>query len=152
MQPLRSYIEHSYLDRKLPADQKDFFTEKSFWHGFSYDMMPSYQPHVPRQNNSFDCGLFLLEYAEIFAEDSDFILGNLRQTGVELFKDEWIDMKRDILKRLIISLASNTTESPEQLGKQYKQWRDKFGIGLKHIQKQSFQSEETKEATKDPAN
>jgi hypothetical protein len=55
----------------------------------------------------------LLEYAEIFAEDSDFILGNLRQTGVELFKDEWIDMKRDILKRLIISLASNTTESPE---------------------------------------
>lgn len=107
MQPLRSYIEHSYIDRKLAPEHKDFFTEKNFWNGFSYDMMPSYQPHVPRQNNSFDCGLFLLEYAEIFAEDSEFILSNLRQTGVELFKDEWIDMKRDVLKRLIISLATN---------------------------------------------
>ena len=59
--------------------------------------MPSVQPFAPKQNNSYDCGLFLLEYAEIFAEDQDFLLDNLRQDGVELFNDDWIDMKRDII-------------------------------------------------------
>lgn len=136
MQPLRSYIEHSYIDRKLPPEHKEHFTEKNFWHGFSYDMMPSYQPYVPRQNNSFDCGLFLLEYAEIFAEDSEFIQSNLRQTGVELFKDEWIDMKRDVLKRLIISLATNQGDSPEEIGKLYSKWRASYSKGLKHIKKE----------------
>lgn len=78
MQPLRSYIELEYLDKKLPASDKVYFTEENFWRGIDHKMMPTYQPSIPRQQNSFDCGLFLLEYAEVFIENSDYILNNLR--------------------------------------------------------------------------
>jgi hypothetical protein len=45
-------------------------------------------------------------------EDEDFILNNLRQEGVELFNDDWIDMKRDFIKRLIIRF---TKQTPDEL-------------------------------------
>ena len=117
MRPLRTYIEMEYIERKMPAANKEYFTEKNFWRGISLRMMPTLQPNIPKQNNSFDCGLFLLEYAEIFVENQDFILDNLKQMGVELFKEEWIDMKRDVLKRLIISLIAGRT--PEEVGRDY---------------------------------
>jgi hypothetical protein len=48
-------------------------------------------------------------------ENEDFILNNLKQEGVDLFKEEWIDYKRDIIKRLIISLAKDTS-NPSEIG------------------------------------
>lgn len=117
MQPLRSYIEMEYLEKKIPASSKSYFTEDNHWKGLSSATMPAIQPFVPRQQNSFDCGLFLLEYAEIFMENEDFILNNLKQEGVELFKEEWIDYKREIIKRLIISLAKGT--STGEIGQKY---------------------------------
>ncbi len=117
MQPLRSYIEMEYLEKKIPASSTVYFTEENHWKGLSNITMPSVQPFVPRQQNSFDCGLFLLEYAEIFMENEDFILNNLKQEGVELFKEEWIDYKREIIKRLIISLAKGTSSA--EIGSKY---------------------------------
>jgi hypothetical protein len=46
-------------------------------------------------------------------ENEDFILNNLKQEGVDLFKEEWIDYKRDIIKRLIISLSKDTSNTSE---------------------------------------
>ncbi|TNV85779.1 hypothetical protein FGO68_gene5133 [Halteria grandinella] len=130
MLPLRTYIEMEYLEKKLPQDQKKYFTEECYWRGFSQWTMPTYQPAVPKQNNSFDCGLFLLEYAEIFAENPIFILDNLRQEGVELFKEEWIDMKRDIVKRLIIALQ--TPMPVQEIGINYSNWRQKQQLKYTH--------------------
>lgn len=133
MKPLRNYIEMEYLEKKLPPDQKQYFTEKCFWRGFNFEMMPAYQPLLPKQNNSFDCGLFLLEYAEMFAEDPSFILENLRQDGVDLFKDEWIDMKRDVVKRLIVALT--TGMSANEIGQNFIKWRAKFKQRYTHQEK-----------------
>lgn len=113
-----------YLEKRLPPELKKHFTEEFYWRGFSQWVMPTYQPAIPKQNNSFDCGLFLLEYAEIFAENPLFILDNLRQEGVELFKDEWIDMKRDIVKRLIIALT--TPQGVGEIGANYSKWRQRL--------------------------
>ena len=131
MQPLRSYIEMEYLEKKIPSAQKTYFTEENYWKGLTSTSMPAIQPHAPRQQNSFDCGLFLLEYAEIFMEDEDFILNNLKQEGVDLFKEEWIDYKRDIIKRLIISLAKDANSASE-IGQKYMQWRQKYKKGMTH--------------------
>ncbi len=37
---------------------------------------PHYQPLVPRQDNMTDCGLYLLQYVELFAESEEYILNN----------------------------------------------------------------------------
>lgn len=48
MQPLRSYIEMEYLEKKIPAAQKTYFTEENYWKGLTNTSMPTFQPHAPR--------------------------------------------------------------------------------------------------------
>ena len=69
-------------------------------------------------------------------EDEDFILNNLRQEGVELFNDDWIDMKRDFIKRLIIRFTKQTPdELTSVIGQQYVNWRQKNKNNMTHLKK-----------------
>jgi hypothetical protein len=49
MQPLRSYIEMEYLEKKMVSSSKEYFTEKNHWKGLSLYSMPVVQPFVPKQ-------------------------------------------------------------------------------------------------------
>lgn len=37
-----------------------------------------YSVHLPRQNNYYDCGIFMLQYVESFFKVSDFLRGFLK--------------------------------------------------------------------------
>lgn len=39
--------------------------------------MKAYYPKVPNQNNTYDCGIYLLTYAELFFNNPDYILSQL---------------------------------------------------------------------------
>lgn len=107
MQCLRQYIEMEYIDKKLKNDtnKTKWLTEQHGWKGIVQSSMPHYQPAVPMQKNYTDCGLYLLENAEAFIRDPTFIQKNLHQKEVKLFKTRLVEDKRDIMKRLITSLA-----------------------------------------------
>jgi len=78
--------------------------------------MPHYQPNVPMQKNYTDCGLYLLENAEAFIRDPDFIMKNLYQKEVRLFKRRLVEDKRDIIKRIITALGT-LTDRPDNVNK-----------------------------------
>lgn len=106
MQCLRQYIEMEYIDKKLKNDSSKtkWLSDDYGWKGFKRENMPHYLPTVPRQKNLTDCGLYLLENAEAFIKDPEFIIKNLHQKNVKLFKTRLVEDKRDILKRLITGL------------------------------------------------
>ena len=51
---LREYLSSVFLEKNGEAKKFDEIT------------MPSESPNVPRQPNKTDCGLFLIQYMEIF--------------------------------------------------------------------------------------
>jgi len=68
---------------------------------------PYYQPMVPKQSNWTDCGLYLLQYTELFSEDESYILNNTE----EIDKTRWfprgiITDKRGDIKTLIRDLKA----------------------------------------------
>jgi Ulp1 family protease len=108
---LRHYVEFEYIDKKVAPEHKRFFEDPAFkWEAFNQDTMPVYAPKTPEQVGYSDCGVHLLENAETFLHDPDFLLNNLqlRKPSAELYFLEDIKLKRDMLKRLIIVLAEGT--------------------------------------------
>jgi len=95
---------------------------------------PYYQPMVPKQSNWTDCGLYLLQYAELFSENEGFILDDQE----ELNKTRWfprklIGDKRDDMKRLINELKSfkydainDYLEKRNKRMKDYAKQKDQF--------------------------
>jgi Ulp1 family protease len=77
---LKEYLKLEYFDKKGRASDEKLVSHEipSFW---DYDSFPYYQPCLPMQKNLTDCGLFLLEYAESFLRDPEFVLQNLYQKG-----------------------------------------------------------------------
>ena len=93
--------------------------------------MPHYQPTVPKQKNYTDCGLYLLENAETFIREPEFLMTNLYQKEVRLFKTRLVEDKRDIMKRVISSLAHNMP--PEKVGSEYRIWREELYKKMTHF-------------------
>jgi len=136
---IRLYVELEYIDKKCSPEEQRFFTPQFGWQAFNKSTMPALYPKLPKQKNYTDCGLFLLEYAETFLSDPEFLLSNLHQNNPksDLFTDEIINDKRDILKRLAIALCegvhANRREGDKKqpneevvLGEKYREYRDKF--------------------------
>lgn len=102
-QPIRDFLSHEWKHRmgsdlsfKLKNQIKDFF------------------PRVPNQTNSSDCGLFVLEYIEQFLKNPDILVKkvfeNPKQAFVDWFDTEVAKSKRQIIRALIISKVSDTSE------------------------------------------
>jgi len=78
----------------------------------------------------------LLENAEAFIRDPDFILKNLYQKEVKLFKTRLVEDKRDIIKRIITSLAEHKSTKPENqkfVGEGYQKWRETLFKKMTHF-------------------
>jgi len=75
-------------------------------------------PRLPKQRNFYDCGLFVLQYAETFLLQPEFVLKDLHQRQGELFHRRVVDSKRDEIKRMVIAIAEKTMPI-EQMGQKY---------------------------------
>ncbi|PNX76463.1 Ulp1 protease family carboxy-terminal domain protein, partial [Trifolium pratense] len=68
---------------------------------------------VPQQENSYDCGLFLLHYLELFLDEAQFNFNPLRITKFSNFlNSDWFppaeaSLKRTFIRRLIFELMEN---------------------------------------------
>ena len=83
--------------------------------------LPDFQAIVPRQQNTSDCGLFVLEYLESFCKDSTRFIQSLfkRNHFVDWFPLSMINNKRVMLINIIIRITNS-------LG-----WEETIGIYLK---------------------
>jgi len=91
IQAIREYLQLEFSDKKHPNSTPTLSA-------------PYFQPRLPQQQNYTDCGLFLLEYAETFMQDPEFLLNHLKaEMGYALFSDHFVDEKRVNLKRLVLA-------------------------------------------------
>ncbi|RHN56275.1 putative Ulp1 peptidase [Medicago truncatula] len=74
---VQSYLSEEWKDRK-----KDTYGEDLSSRFFNMHFLPV---EVPQQENSFDCGLFLLHYLELFVAQVPFDFNPLRLTNCSNF-------------------------------------------------------------------
>ena len=110
MRYLREYLELEYLEKKVvnEADKKYFTNSAYNWQSFNWSTLPHYKPVLPQQKNFTDCGLFVLQYAESFLLQPDFVLNDLHQRSGTLFHSRIVDSKRDEIMRMIVAIAEGT--------------------------------------------
>nr|XP_016464924.1 PREDICTED: probable ubiquitin-like-specific protease 2A [Nicotiana tabacum] len=76
-----------------------------------FSNLPFFSLKLPQQENSFDCGLFLLHYVELFLEQApvNFNLSKITASSKFLagdwFSTEDVDCKREHIKRLICEIT-----------------------------------------------
>lgn len=107
---LRQYLAHEWSARHkcdgLAASEKRFST----------DVMRFERPKVPQQDNTWDCGLFMLQFIESFIEEAEKLHNTLGAVGLRgkdgwpyCFTLNWFHdqptglLKREYVKRLILN-------------------------------------------------
>ena len=83
--------------------------------------MPFFKPKLPKQKNFYDCGLFVLEFAETFLKKPEFVYNNLHQRGCLLFHERIVDSKRDDIMRIIIAIAEKSLSTTKEIGEKYRE-------------------------------
>ncbi len=68
-QVIRSYIETEYFVKKVTAKDREVFKQYDGYH----KLFTTWRPSVPQQQNSYDCGIFVMEYAERFLRSPDVL-------------------------------------------------------------------------------
>ncbi|XP_053201205.1 sentrin-specific protease 6-like isoform X2 [Panonychus citri] len=84
---------------------KEWESKKTTKKNFSKSVMPDIYLKVPKQINSFDCGLYVLQYIENFLRNPDYLLERIcKDPAINL--EDWFSLslvssKRRTIKRLI---------------------------------------------------
>ncbi|MCD7447967.1 hypothetical protein HAX54_036786 [Datura stramonium] len=104
---IQSYLLEEWKERHKEVGEdvaKKFFS------------LPFVHLELPQQENSFDCGLFLLHYVELFLEQApvnfklSLITASSKFLSENWFSTEDVDCKREHIKRLICDITKNRAQ------------------------------------------
>lgn len=104
---LQSYLREEWIGRQQVASE-DICSRFSNLRFISLEL--------PQQQNSYDCGLFLLHYVELFLEQAPLHFNPFKITNSSSFLNvDWFPPAEASLKRVVIQrLISNLLENPYQ--------------------------------------
>ncbi|KRX02520.1 hypothetical protein PPERSA_11860 [Pseudocohnilembus persalinus] len=123
---IRCFLE-KYIQQQL-KNKEDYSEEEIADIKITEDILPCYQPMCPRQNNSYDCGLFIIEFIEQFLSNPEYILKLIHSEEGLLCKLNWFpkiltNRKRKMLKDLLYEYKY---ENPQRAIQKYKEQREKI--------------------------
>ncbi|KAM3219792.1 putative ubiquitin-like-specific protease 2A isoform X1 [Capsicum annuum] len=81
-----------------------------------FSRLPFVHLELPQQENSYDCGLFLLHYVELFLEQApinfklSLISASSKFLSENWFSTEDVDCKREHIKRLVCEITKNRAQ------------------------------------------
>ncbi|XP_042754287.1 probable ubiquitin-like-specific protease 2B isoform X2 [Lactuca sativa] len=104
---LQSYLKEEWKERKQEASE-DICSR--------FDNLRFISLELPQQQNSFDCGLFLLHYVELFLEEAPLHFNPFKITNSFNFLNmDWFPPADASLKRVVIQkLICDLLENPHQ--------------------------------------
>ena len=111
------------------SDILDVLKENSYF-------INSYLPTPPKQPNSYDCGIYLLIYAELFLYEPEFLLKSFRdkqKTVLNWFSPKFVENKREEIKRLIQEIRGKSEGEADSVVEKYKIKRDLLIEGGEYI-------------------
>jgi len=101
------------LKAKMPEQFKSVFLTKSF--RVSLTTFPHYQYMTPRQSNLSDCGLYLIQYIEMFVNDHNLLVDQKEEMDkTRWFPRKLIEEKRQDIGKLIRDLKANRIEAIDE--------------------------------------
>lgn len=101
------------LKAKMPEQFKGVFMTKSF--RVNLTTFPHYQFMTPRQSNLVDCGLYLIQYIEMFVNDHQQIIDQKEEMDkTRWFPRKLVEEKRGDIGKLIRDLKANRMEAIEE--------------------------------------
>lgn len=149
---LREYLEQEWICKMQPKIDAGEVVERKH---FSPDAIPCKRvTTIPTQNNTWDCGLFLLSYIEHFLKDPPLAirpdrLKELAQAGEHphLFTKKWFPVQLPaMLRRRILTLILNIYSSQENLS------NDKLLLLVEETLNDLLDAEEAESAKQAPRN
>jgi len=116
MDNIYSSMLFQFFSREVKAKMPNEFTflrMKSYKYNAS--SFPFYQHMVPKQSNGHDCGLYFLQFMEMFSEDETYIMNRIE----DVYKMRWfprklIEDKREDIKKIIDNLRVNKFEAIDE--------------------------------------
>lgn len=97
----------------------------------------SYAPKLPKQENFFDCGIFMLYFCEKFLSDIEFFFSNAKQDSIDSNNTtdsdpllKWFDVneikqKRNNIMNLLLSIGNNNKNSDKVIDNYIKSLNNK---------------------------
>ncbi len=89
----------------------------------NWSLIRNYIPVPPKQPNTYDCGIYLLMYAELFLYDPSYLLKSFENEKSYVhcwFSDKFTCNKRKEIQNLINSINGKTDEEISQIVNDYK--------------------------------
>jgi len=106
-------ILFQFFSRELRAKMPDNFRNHTIAKAYRFNLttFPHYQHMLPKQSNYSDCGLFLLQYIEMFVYNQDHIMEQKEDMNkMRWFPRKLIQEKRKDIKKIIKDLKDNKVE------------------------------------------
>jgi sentrin-specific protease 7 len=113
MDNIYAFILFQFLSRELRTKMPEKFTNFALPKSFRFNLttLPHYQHMLPKQSNLSDCGLYLLQYIEMFVYNQDHIM----EQKEDIHKMRWfprklIEEKRKDMEKIIKDLQNHRIE------------------------------------------
>jgi sentrin-specific protease 7 len=84
-------------------------------------------PNVPKQPNCYDCGIFLLAYAELFLYDPKYLLKAYKESNSNLpnwFTPPFVNSKREAIQEMISKMMNKSEAEINEIVSEYRNTRD----------------------------
>lgn len=112
---IKRFLYSEYALHNGIYSREDYFTKIKF--------IRTFIPKVPRQPNTFDCGIFMLTYIEKFLSNPTFLEQQINELNFDL--TNWFDVestlqKRKKIKSFIYHIKMNEAQAIEKYSKELK--------------------------------
>nr|KAJ0212017.1 hypothetical protein LSAT_V11C400227230 [Lactuca sativa] len=127
---MKSYLKEEWKGRQQEASE-DISSR--------FDNLRFISLELPQQPNSFDCGLFLLHYVELFLEQAPINFNPFKITkSVHFLNTDWFppadaSLKRVVIQRLVYDLLQQPYDEAEAFYKVFSQDVDVVSISKRDV-------------------
>lgn len=110
---IKRFIYSEYALYNGTYSREDYFLKVKY--------IKTFIPKVPKQPNTFDCGIFMLTYIEKFLSNPDFLEQHINELNLDLskwFEVESTQQKRKKIKSFIYHIKMNESQAVENYSKE----------------------------------
>jgi hypothetical protein len=122
----KKYLYYEYAHKHLQIENEEKIMEII---NNTHNYICEFVPNVPKQPNCYDCGIFLLAYAELFLFDPNYLLKAFKESKGNManwFTPPFISSKRDSIQEMICEMMNKSEEELNQIVSKYRSTREQI--------------------------
>lgn len=120
----KKYLYYEYAHKHLQIENEEKIMSII---NDTHNYISEFVPNVPKQPNCYDCGIYLLAYAELFLYDPKYLLKAYKESNGNLpnwFTPPFTSCKRDAIQELISKMINKSDGEINEIVSKYRNSRD----------------------------